>query len=100
MNSDLFFPVVSTIAVLLSISSLCTSIIKYLILFKIQKGETKNIRVLKEQLSELKAMQDSLEIGLSKKDDQAQSEETEKLINEIRVQLKQYQDKIEENAQD
>ncbi len=96
MNGDLFFSIVSSVSVLLATSSLFTSILN----IKSKKKQSKDIRIrmLKTQLSELKAMQKSFELSDLQKDNQEQTEETEKLINEIIVQLKQYQDKIEGNA--
>lgn len=96
MNGDLIFHIVSVVAGCLSITSfisaMCTTVLRS------KKREKEALRILEKQLLELKAMQDSFDDKKLNQVGQDKSEETEKLINEIAIQLKQYQEKIEKRA--
>lgn len=96
MNGDLILSLVSVLAGLLSITSLLSSIVTKSI--KSGRREKETLRILKKQLSELQAMQDSFSTKKINPKGQDESDETEKLINDIATQLKQYQEEIEKRA--
>lgn len=96
MNGDLIFSLVSALAGLLSITSLLSSIVTKSLESERRKEEA--LRTLKKQLLELQAMQDSLSTKKINPKGQDESDETEKLINDIVTQLKRYQEENERRA--
>ena len=97
MNSEWFFPIVSTVAILLSASSFFTSLLNSAIKSpKIIEKKIDTKQELKEQLAELESMQQSLRNSLLQKEiqyDPQKCKEIEELISkidEIITKYKQY----------